>query len=117
MLPDRRIPVRRTVLEFLRTPDVVDQHINVTVFFGNAFGERAHLLRVEMVDRSGDANAAKLHEQFGRLFDRFGAVILGTPRACAAAVADDRRGTFAQARHDVPTSTARRAGYHRHSTT
>src|SRR5882724_11909661 len=100
MLPDRRVPLGRAALEALAAPDVVDQHVDVTVLVADLFGQSLHVLRVEMVDRNSDANTAKARDQFSGLFDRFGAVVLGAMRACAPASADDGRTSFAQGRRD-----------------
>src|SRR5439155_23182855 len=101
MLPDRLVPIRGPTLEFLSTPDVVDEHVDVAVLCSDLIGEHTHLLGVEMVDGQGDANAAQLRDQLGRLLDRFSTVVLGAMRACAAAGADDGRASFAKRRSDA----------------
>src|SRR5439155_13725134 len=98
-------------------PDVVDQHVDVTVLVADLFGQSLHLLRVEMVDRRGDGYPAQVRDQLSGLFDRFGAVVLGAMRACAPASADDGRTSFAQGRRDAAPGTARRPRHDGHATT
>ena len=60
VLPDRRVPLRRTALQHLAAPDVVDEHVDVAVLVAEPVGQRSHLLRVQVVDRHGDADATEL---------------------------------------------------------
>jgi len=60
MLPDRLVPIRRSALQLLSAPDIVDEYVDVAVLVANLIGQGEHLLGVKMVDGQGDANAAEL---------------------------------------------------------
>src|SRR5438876_6582548 len=77
VVPDGCVPLRGTALELLTTPDVVDQHVDMSVPIADAIGERPHLMRVEMVNRRGNAGATEAGDQLSCLFDCFRPVVLG----------------------------------------
>src|SRR5215208_5430252 len=72
VLPHWHVPLE----EALRPPHVVDQHVQTALLILDAPHESPHLLRFEMVDPNGDATTARPIDEFGRLLDRLGTVIL-----------------------------------------
>ena len=50
VLPDGRVPIGRSTLQELRAPDVVDQHVDVTVIGSDPGREIRNLFGLEMVD-------------------------------------------------------------------
>ncbi len=107
MRPDRRIPLRRSALESLRPPDVVDQHVDVPVLRADLFGQSAHLRVLQVVHLQRNAHAAQLAHQLGGVLDRLGTVIVGALRTSTAPCADDRGTGFAQSRRDATPCPAR----------
>src|SRR5688572_14604149 len=95
MLPYGYIPLGQP----LPSPDVVDQDIQAAVLARDTRYQGLHLRRVQMIDLHGDALAASVLHQLGRLFNRFGTVILGTLRA-RGATSEVHRGS------SRPSSTA-----------
>jgi len=69
VLPDGRVPLRRSALQHFGAPDVVDEHVDVAVVRPNLLGQRLHLAGIEMVDCGGDTGAAELRDELGRFFE------------------------------------------------
>src|SRR5215217_1916233 len=67
-------------------PHVVDEHVKAALLVLYARYERFHLSRCQEIDPNGDAAPASPIDEFGRLLDRLGAVVLralpsrGAPR-------------------------------------
>ena len=59
VLPDRRVPLRRPALQHLGAPDVVDEHVDVSVLVAETHGQPLDLRGIEMVDAHRDAGAAE----------------------------------------------------------
>ena len=78
--------------------------------------ERAHLVRLEMVDLDRDAVTAELVDQRGGLLDGFGSVVVGllAARHGAATRAHHGCARLAQRRGNAPACAARRSGDHGH---
>ena len=55
VLPDRRVPLRRSALQDLGAPDVVDEHVDVAVLVAQLAGQPLHLRGIEVIDLLGDA--------------------------------------------------------------
>src|SRR3954451_4442300 len=77
VLPYRAIPRRRTTLENLGTPDVVDEDVDRAVFALNPITKSLHRSDIEMVDLNRDSFAAELSDQISGLLDCFGTVVVG----------------------------------------
>ena len=71
VLPHGHVPLDQKV----RPPHIVDQDIQATLLTLDTRHQRLHLRRVQMIDLHGDALAAGVLHQLGRLFNRFGTVI------------------------------------------
>ena len=110
-LPHRPAPLVRLVG---RAPDVVDEHVQRAVVALDAGDEVAHLRRVEVVARHGDAVAAGGVDELGGLLDRLGAVHLRAPRAGRAAGHVHRRAGGAELDGDAAPRATGRAGDERH---
>ena len=104
------VPLGRGPLEQLAAPDVVDEHVDVTMASPDLLGQRLHLLGIEVVDGGRNAVPAELRDQLRGLFDRLWPVVFGSGRACRAARADDRCARFTECRCDIASSAAGRSG-------
>jgi hypothetical protein len=69
VIPSWRVPVGRTTFQQFRTPDVVDQNVDVAVLGLDLCGPAPHLIGVEMVDRDRDTGAPEARDQFSGLLD------------------------------------------------
>jgi hypothetical protein len=69
--------------------DVVDQNVEPALLTLDAFDQRAHLGRHEMIDPHRNAAAARLIDQRRRLLDGFRPVHLRAPALARAAGAVD----------------------------
>ena len=78
VLPDRPVPLRGPALQQLAAPDVVDEHVDVPELVADPFGEPAHLVGVEMIDRDRDSRAAEMRDELRRFLDRLRPVVLGS---------------------------------------
>ena len=120
VLPDGSVPLRRSSLEELRAPDVVDEHIDVAVACPDLLGQGFHLVGIEMVDCGRNPGAAEARDELGSLLDRLGAVVVGARRAfapTAATRADDCCAGFAQGSSDAASGASGRPRYDGHATT
>src|SRR5438093_13560813 len=88
-------------------PHIVDQDVQATLLTLDTRHQRLHLRRVQMIDLHGDAPPASLLHQLGRLFNRFGTVILGTLRTRGATREVHRGSSRAQFDSDAPARAAR----------
>ncbi|GAA3371484.1 hypothetical protein GCM10017744_099400 [Streptomyces antimycoticus] len=112
VFPDRGVPVGGPALEPLGAPDVVDQDVDPAVIVADALGQPPDLRGVEMVGADGDAGATEPRDEFGRLLDRLGPVVVGPApaRYAAAAGADDGGAGLAQRGRDPAPGAAGRPG-------
>jgi hypothetical protein len=74
----------------VRPPHIVDQDIQAILLALDARYQRLNLNRVQMIDLQGNAAAAGLLHQLGRLFNRFRTAKLGSLRARRSARAVHR---------------------------
>ena len=81
VLPYGRVPLARSALEHLGSPDVVHQDVDVAVSIADAIREALYVDRVEVIDRDRDAVSTKPGDQFGRLFNGFWPVVVRARRA------------------------------------
>ena len=105
VLPDRRVPLEQV----LGAPDVVHEHVEAALLGVDPLDQRRHLLRLEVVDRHGDALPARLAHELGGLLDRLGAVDL---RARSRVLRPGRvhgRARLAERDRDAAPSAARGA--------
>jgi len=79
----------------------------------NSIGEAPDLVGLEMIDGDGYTGAPKIRHELCRVFNRLGAVVLGSCPSRAAARTQDRCAGFAQRGSDATTGAARGAGDHR----
>ena len=108
MLPDRSVPVRRTSLEDLGSPDVVDEHVHVPELGTQPLRESRNPCGVEMVDGDRDPVPADLADELGRLLDRLRTVVVrsqGTATTAAPGAHHGRAG-FPERQCDPATSAA-----------
>jgi hypothetical protein len=70
-----------------------------------------------MIDRGRNADAAKVRDEFGSLFDGLNTVVLGPGRSCAATCANNRCARFAQGSSDAAPGTSSCPRNHGHATT
>jgi hypothetical protein len=87
---------------------------HATVLARDTRHQRSHVRRVHMIDWHGDAPAARVLHQRGRLFNRFGAVVLRAWRARGAPRAVHRGASRAQFDRDAAARAARCACDQRH---
>src|SRR5207249_11145284 len=99
-------------------PDVIDDHVNVTVLFPDLLGQGLHLGGVKMVDCGRNASPTEACDQFGSLLDRLGTVVVrpNSGSTAAATCAYDCCASFAQRSSHATPSTSGRAGNDRHAT-
>src|SRR5262245_2206697 len=111
-LPEGRVPLRGSALEHLGAPDVVDEHVEVSVAGPDLLRERAHLVGIEMVDGDRDPGATKSRNELGRFFDGLGAVVVRPGRsgmAAASTRANHCCSSFAKRSRDATPSAAGRS--------
>src|ERR687893_167137 len=111
VLPHWHVPLE----EALRPPHVVDQHVQTALLVLDTPHESPHLLRFEMVDSNGAATTARPIDEFGRLLDRLGTVVLRAPIACGAASDVYRGPGRAELDRDPPPGSTRTSGHPGHS--
>jgi hypothetical protein len=96
------------------SPDVIDQDIQAAVLVRDTRDQRLHLRRIQMINLHGDALAARVLHELGRLFNRFRTVVLRALRARGAPSAVDGRSSRTQLNCDAAARAARCSCYQRH---
>ena len=98
----------------LAAPDVVDEYVEPPLLRADALDQFAHLVGNEMIDRHGNALAARSRDKLGGFFDGFGPLVFGLAFSRRAAGDVDRRAGRAQLHCDSPARSARCARNQRH---
>ena len=108
-LPEGCVPLRWTALQEFATPDVVDEHVDVSVVVADLLGQSRYLRRIEMVDGHRDSRTTEAGDELSRLLDRLVAVVVGpSGRGAARATgAHNRRAGLAQRGRDAAPGPAR----------
>src|SRR5215207_4103915 len=110
MLPHRHVPLDQV----FAAPHVVDEHIQSPLLLLDAPHQGAHLSRLQVIDTDGDVVPADLINEFGRLLDRLGAVVLRAPPSRSAPRYVDRRPGGPQLDGYPAPGPARSPGYQGH---